>query len=55
MREWTGFFWLGVGTRVGLLLGPRWNFEFNKVRGISSLTEEKLAFEEGLYCTMLGS
>jgi len=55
MREWTGFFWLGIGTRVGPLLGPRWNFQFNKVRGISSPTEEKLAFEEGLYYTMVDS
>jgi hypothetical protein len=40
-----GFLWLRIGASGGLLWIRYWTSEFNKMRGISWLAEELVAFE----------
>jgi hypothetical protein len=48
---WSGTIWLRIGTGDGLFWMRWWAFEFHKMRGISWVAEDLLAFEEGL-CSM---
>jgi hypothetical protein len=41
---WSGFTWLRIRTGGGLLWMRQWNFGFHKMRRISCLAEELLAF-----------
>jgi hypothetical protein len=48
---WTGSIWLRIGTGGELLWMRLWIFGFHKMRGISWLAQDVLAFQEGL-CSM---
>jgi hypothetical protein len=48
-REWSGLVWLRTGTGGRHLWMRRRIFGFHKMKGISSLDEDQLASQEGLY------
>jgi hypothetical protein len=51
MGPWTGFIRLRIGSGVGVLQTRSGTFGFHKMQGISCLSEDLLAFQEGL-CSM---
>jgi hypothetical protein len=43
-KTWTGFVWLKIGTRDGLLWTRWWILGVHKIRGVFWWTEELVAF-----------
>jgi hypothetical protein len=52
-RLWAGFSWLRIETSVGLLQTRESTFGFHKMLGMSQVTEQLLASQEGPTSTEL--